>query len=123
MIKLIQCVHRKPEISLQEFRRRWEDYGQVIMKATAEVHAVRCTLSTTLVIKENLQIVLNRGTAQPFDGVAEIWFEDAPRVVDLIQQPEFQAQIRAFQSFQESFIDLESSAFFLAAEDAVFERS
>lgn len=118
MIKFIQCVRKRPDISLQEFRQHWQEYGRLLQGATV-VGAARCTLSTTLVIKENLQIVLSRGTSAPFDGVAEIWFEDAPQAMEILQRPDFQDSLRAFQSYQESFIDLEASAFFLAAEEVL----
>jgi hypothetical protein len=120
MVKLVQCVRRKPGISLAEFREKWREYGDMIKVGSVVIGGVRCTLSTTLAVKENL---LTRGALEPFDGIAEIWFESAPAVLAALRGPAWKGGLAKFQEFQESFVDLRQSSFFWAIEDEVFDWS
>lgn len=120
MVKLVQCVRRKPEIPLADFRERWRRYGEKIKEGSVVLGGVRCTLSTTLAVKANLQ---TRGGEEPFDGIAEIWFESAPAVMEAFRRPEWKGNMEAFWAFQESFVDLNRSSFFWAIEDEVFDWS
>jgi hypothetical protein len=119
MVKLIQCVRRKRDVPVAEFRRLWSEYGSRLRAGALAIGAGRCTLSTALLIGENLQIVLNRGTVAPFDGVAEIWFDDAPSAMARLKSPEGQSALGDFQAFQESFIDLGESCFFFAGDEVL----
>ena len=121
MIKLIQCVKCRTGIPAVEFRRFWQQYGRRLRDLAVEIQAVRCTMSTALVIDANLEIMLNRGTAAAFDGVAEIWHRDGPAALAALQQPAAQARVHDLWSLQEEFMDLQRSSFFLAFEDEVFE--
>jgi hypothetical protein len=118
MVKLVQCVRRRPEVSLTDFRDRWRKYGDMIKAGSVATGGVRCTLSTTLAVKANLMM---RGAEAPFDGIAEIWFESAPALLEALKRPEWQGQMETFWAFQESFVDLNRSSFFWAIEDEVFD--
>jgi hypothetical protein len=120
MVKMVQCVRRRPEVSLADFREQWSLYGEKIKAGSVALGAMRCTLSTTLAVKANLQ---TRGGEEPFDGVAEIWFESAPAAMEAAKRPEWQSGLRAFWAFQESFVDLKRSSFFWAIENEVFDWS
>jgi len=123
MVKLVQCVRRRPEVSVLEFRAKWKEYGEMIKGGAVALGGVRCTLSTTLAVKENALFALRRGTQEPFDGIAEIWFENAPAALAAMQRSEWREGLARFQAFQESFVDLEHSSFFYAIEDEVFDWS
>lgn len=118
MVKLVQCVRRRPGVSLTDFRDRWREYGDMIKAGSVATGGVRCTLSTTLAVKANL---MTRGAEEPFDGIAEIWFESAPALLEALKRPEWQGQMETFWAFQESFVDLSRSSFFWAIEDEVFD--
>ena len=123
MVKLVQCVRRRQDVSLEEFREKWRQYGELIKAGAVATGGVRCTLSTTLAVKQNLMFAVKRGTQEPFDGVAEIWFESAPALIAAMERPESRAGLAKFQAYQESFVDLERSSFFFAVEDEVFDWS
>jgi len=123
MVKLVQCVRRRADVSVAEFREKWREYGELIKAGSVSLGGVRCTLSTALAVKENLLFSLRRGTQEPFDGIAEIWFENAPAALAALQRPEWSEGLARFQAFQESFADMERSSFFFAIEDEVFDWS
>ncbi|MGA9753210.1 MAG: EthD domain-containing protein [Acidobacteriota bacterium] len=121
MVKLVQCVRRKQGMTLQDFRAAWSLYAEHVKEMAAALEASRCATATALAIRENLELVLQRGTAPPFDGLVEIWVDNAPRLEEALEREEVRARIRALWREQETFMDLPESCFFLAAEDEVFE--
>lgn len=117
MIKLIQCVRRRPELGLADFRREWDAYRELLMDLAPEVGAVKVALSTTLAVEANLELMTQRGTREAYDGVAEVWWRSAGEARDAMARPGVDARLAAMQSRQEAFMDLESSSFFFALED------
>ena len=120
MVKIVQCVRRKPEVSIADFRELWREYGEQIKVGVVALGGVRCTLSTALNVRANL---MTPGAEAPFDGIAEIWFESAPAAMAVLQNAEWQSKLEVFRAFQESFIDMSRSSFFWAIEDEVFDWS
>ena len=78
MIKLIQCIARKSELSVPEFRSRLVEYRDRVQRLADALDAVRVTVCPTLQVEQNLEIMLSRGTSEPFDAVVAIWLERAP---------------------------------------------
>lgn len=115
MIKFIQCVRSRRELSLQEFRRYWQDYEARVRRVAEVSGAIGAMLDTTLAVDANLQVVAARGTAAPFEGVAEILWERAPDLSRMANDSELRAAITAMQELQAEFVDLERSSFFFAA--------
>jgi hypothetical protein len=119
MIKFIQCVRRKPELSIQEFRRYWGEYERRVAELAAMVGAAGATSSVTLAVDANLQVMTRRRTSQPFDAVAEVWWERAPDLSGMEEDPGIGRALAAYQALQEEFMDLERSSFFFTKEDAI----
>ena len=82
MIKFIQCVRKKPEVSIQDFRPSLEvlpgegdRVGQGRERRWTHIfHHAR--------VEENLQVMLVRGTSEPYDGVAQFRISNAPRMIE-----------------------------------------
>ena len=122
MIKFIQCVRKKPDISIQDFRRAWKSYQARATELAKAANATGLSFCTTLAVEENLQVMLTRGTAEPYDGVAEIRFSNAPRAFEALSREPAKSIMERFQAHQSEFIDLENSAFFFTAEEIVIHR-
>ena len=41
MLKWVQCVRRRPELTVVEFRRKWQEYSEEIVSLCAELGASR----------------------------------------------------------------------------------
>jgi len=75
-----------------------------------------------LAVDENLQVMLVRGTTEPFDGVAELQISNAPRMIEKLEKEPVRGMWDEFKRLQNEFIDLESSSFFFASEETVVRR-
>jgi hypothetical protein len=122
MIKFIQCVRKKPEISIQEFRRFWKIYQTKATKLAKAMNVAGLTFCTTLNVEENLQVMLTRGTSEPFDGVVEFRIVNAPQTIEALSREPGRSLMEDFRKFQPQFADMENSSFFFAAEEVVIRR-
>jgi len=122
MIKFIQCVRKKPEMSIQDFRRSWKIYQAKATELAKAMNVAGLTFCTTLNVEENLQVMLTRGTAEPFDGVAEFRIANAPRTIESLSQEPGKSLMKKVQALQAEVIDVEHSSFFFAAEETVIRR-
>ena len=119
MIKFIQCVRKKPETSIQDFRRSWKIYQVKATELAKAMNAKGLTFCTTLNVEENLQVMLTRGTSEPYDGVAQFLISNAPRTIEALNREPARGLMENLQIFQSEFFDLEHSSFFFAAEETV----
>jgi hypothetical protein len=122
VVKFIQCVSRKPEVSIQDFRRHWKAYQAKATELARLLNAVGLVFSTTLAVDENLQVMLRRGTAEPFDGIAEFRISNAPRMIEKLEGEQARRLWQELQNMQSEFMDLENSRFFFASEEVVLRR-
>jgi hypothetical protein len=119
MITFVQCVRRRPELSIQEFREHWQDYAERARALAAATQAVGLFVNTTLAVEENLTVQLERGTSAPFDGVLKFCWPNAAGLEARLADPEVERLVDAFQRHQDIFIDRDQSSFFFASEEAV----
>lgn len=122
MIKFIQCVKKRPEVSIQDFRRSWKIYQAKATELAKAMNVTGLTFCTTLNVEENLQVMLTRGTSEPFDGVAEFRISNAPRTIDALSREPGKSLMEDLQKLQTEFLDMENSSFFFAAEEVVIRR-
>ena len=122
MIRFIQCVKKKPDMSVQDFRRSWKVYQTKMTDLAKAINVAGLTFCTTLNVEENLQVMMTRGTSEPFDGVAEIRISNAPRTIEALSQEPGKSLMASLQKYQTEFVDLENSSFFFAAEEVVLRR-
>jgi hypothetical protein len=117
MIKYVQCLHRHPDLSPADFRRHWDDYRALWQGYADHVGALRVSYSTTLAIEANERIAIERGTADPFDGLVETWADDA-HVLGLHRDDELAREIQhKVIAKQHEFLDLPRCCFFFTADD------
>ena len=118
MIKFVQCVRRKPGMSKQDFREHWLDYRGKVQAVADASGALGCVLSSALVVEQNLEIMQNRGTKAPYDGMVEMWWERGSDIVAYLDSGAGDELIDELRRAQEAFMDLPNSTFFFAAEEA-----
>lgn len=121
MIKLVHCVRRQPRLSVDEFRAAWEQFGERLREVALETGAVAVTLSTTLETPLNDALAAARGSAQPFDGVAEIAWTSGATILADAALPATRDRIARLRGFQDRFVDPGRSAFFFVHEQDLLE--
>lgn len=117
MIKFVQCVRRRQGLSKQEFREHWASYAAQVKAVAAASDAVRCVMSTPLVVEQNLEVMQSRGTKAPYDGMAEVWWHRGNDVIAFLDSGSGDELIDELRQAQESFMDLPNCTFFFASED------
>lgn len=117
MIKIMQCIRRKPQLSVAEFRQHWDRYKETWLELAKLSSAKRMVTSIGLEIDQNTSIKLARGTGEPFDGVLEVWWENGGQVVKHMDDPALKDKLASMRKLQEEFVELGSSSFFFASEE------
>ena len=108
MVKLIYCISRKPELSVEEFQRYWrETHGPIAGRIPGLRRYVQCH-----VVPE-----VYGGRTPPYDGAAELWFDDMDALRAAMQSPEVQAALED----ERNFIDHSRVASFVTIEKPVVE--
>lgn len=106
MVKLIYCITRKPELSVEEFQRYWrEAHGPIAARIPGLRRYVQCHV---------LPELYDREEAPPYDGAAELWFDDLDALRQAMRSPE----VRAAQEDERNFID-HSRVFAIITEEKV----
>jgi hypothetical protein len=119
MITFIQCVKRRPELSIQQFRESGRAYGVQAEALARLTGAVGLSMNTTLAVEPNVQVRLQRGTSEPFDGLLKLSWPNAAGMKAQLEKPDVVEALEAFRGLQEAFIDLERSSFFFGSEESM----
>jgi uncharacterized protein (TIGR02118 family) len=116
MIKLTFCLRRTPGMSREDFQRYWREEHAALVKERAEALGVRRYVQVHTSDLPELHEALrarNGGSPEPYDGVAELWFDslDAFGSDDAAQRAG--AELLADER---NFIDLPNSPMWVAEE-------
>ena len=117
MIKFVQCVRRKPGLSKQEFADHFAEYGKQVKAIADASNGQRCVLSRALAVEQNLEIIQERGTKAPYDGMVEVWWERGSDIVAFLDSGSGDEVVDELRKSQEAFMDLPNCTFFFASED------
>jgi len=76
MIKLVFVIRRREELSHEEFHRYWlEEHGPLARRLLESLGARRYVQTHTLDTDLHAQLAATRGTAEAYDGLAEVWWD------------------------------------------------
>jgi len=111
MVRFINCVRRRADITPAEFRRFWKDpkFDALIRKTLEIYKAVKSSKSLALQVEASDKIQETRGSALPYDGIIEYWWNSGADIVDIFESPEAQALSEETNAFQSQFVDFEGS--------------
>lgn len=110
MIKLTFCLRRLPHLSREEFQRYWRETHAPLVAARARtLGIVRYEQVHTGFDAMNEAIRASRGGPEPYDGIAEIWFESEEAMQASGQNPGMAEAARALLEDERTFIDLANS--------------
>jgi uncharacterized protein (TIGR02118 family) len=117
VIKLTFAVRRRPDVDPDEFHAYWRDQHGPLVRMLQPVLGIRRYVQTHR-METPLNDVLraSRRALEPFDGVAELWWDDLDALVAATSSPEGVAAGRTLLEDEARFIDLEQSALWLGQE-------
>lgn len=122
MIKLVFCVKRLPGLSLEEFQRYWrERHGPLVLRHAAALKIRRYVQTHTLDSPANDALRRSRDAAEPYDGVAELWWDNLEDFASASTTPQGREAARQLLEDERRFIDLQRSALWIAREYPVVD--
>ncbi len=121
MIKLVYCLRRHPDLSLEEFHQYWQETHGPLVRRHAEAlgikRYVQChTFSGPM--GEILQA--SRGAPASYDGMAELWFESTHALQTATTSDAGKKAGILLLKDEKRFLDLPASPIFLVHEHTVF---
>lgn len=124
MIKLAFCLRRKPSLTVEEFQDHWlNTHAPLVRKHQKALRIMRYVqLHTDYgTMTENLRRF--RGAPEPFDGIAELWYESREVLEGLGDDPAARVASRELREDEERFVDLASSPIWIAEEKEIIQVS
>jgi uncharacterized protein (TIGR02118 family) len=124
VIKLTFAVRRRTDIDPAEFHRYWRDQHGPLVRSLQSVLGIRRYVQThRMETALNDALRASRGAREPFDGVAELWWDDLDALVAAISSPGGTAAGQTLLEDEARFIDLEQSALWLGQEIEIIPSS
>ena len=91
MIKLVYCLRRLPELSREQFQQYWFDKHAPLVRKNAETLRIRRYVQAhSLDDPMNEALRGGRGGAEPYDGVAELWWDTVEDLQEAMESPDGQ---------------------------------
>jgi uncharacterized protein (TIGR02118 family) len=117
MMKLVFCVRRLPHLSREEFQHYWrETHGPLVRRHATTLRIRRYVQVHTLEHQLNAILRETRGAPDPYDGIAELWWDSPDDLLIAVDSPEGrQASLELFED-EQRFIDHRNSPLWIAAE-------
>jgi uncharacterized protein (TIGR02118 family) len=117
MIRLVYVLTRRDHLSRQEFQDYWRDvHGPLVAKHSTTLRIRRYVQSHTLDDPMNDLLKESRGTLDPYDGVAELWWNHEDQVAEGITTTEGQEAAQELLEDEKNFIDFSRSSLYWGTE-------
>jgi uncharacterized protein (TIGR02118 family) len=120
MVKITFCLRRLPHLSRQEFRRHWyEIHAPLVRKHQKALRIVQYIQfhSDLGPLTEKLRAF--RHSPEPYDGVAEIWYDSREALKALGRDPSARAASRELLEDEKRFVDLARSPIWIGEERVI----
>lgn len=121
VVKFVMCVTRKDGMSKEAFRDYWENnHGKYFTKNAHKMNALKYIQTYTVDTPMNKYIKDSRGMREPYDGVAEVWFESMQSLQEGMSSPDGQKLGAYLLEDEKNFINHNKSTAFIAQEVEFF---
>jgi uncharacterized protein (TIGR02118 family) len=121
MVKLTYALRRRSDLSREDFQRYWrETHAPLVHARTGPLRIQRYVQAHTASTSLDDALRDSRGASvEPFDGVAELWWESVEELAQAMSTPEGAQAARELLEDEANFIDLEASPIWIAEENVV----
>ena len=109
MIKVVYCITKKADMTDDEFFHYWKN---VHGKIGARIPGLR------RLVQSHRRIVSGDTHKPDYDGIAELWFDDAEALLTARQSLEWKAST----ADEENFIDHTKVAYFVSEEHIILDK-
>jgi uncharacterized protein (TIGR02118 family) len=120
VVKLVFILRRRAELSREEFQRYWLQQHAPLVRSLADVLGIRRYVQLhTLPDEMHALLRASRNAPEPFDGVAELWFDSLEAIGASVSTDDGRAASIALLEDERRFIDHERSPLWLAQEHEI----
>jgi uncharacterized protein (TIGR02118 family) len=121
MIKLTFALVRRPEFTREAFQAYWFDHHAPLVASVREDLAIlRYVQLHSLPAADSEPLRQSRGAPEPFDGVAQLWWESLEACTRASSTPRGQTAARLLLADEQTFIDHSRSPLWWGEERVVF---
>jgi uncharacterized protein (TIGR02118 family) len=122
VVKLSFPLRRRSDLSLGDFQRTWrQDHAPLVEKHREALRIRRYVQIHRFDDPLNEALRASRGGPEPFDGIAELWWDSLEDLQAAIATPEGAAAGAALLEDERRFIDLQRSPLWLSREHVIFD--
>jgi uncharacterized protein (TIGR02118 family) len=120
MVKITFCLRRLPHLSLEAFQRYWyEIHAPLVRKHQGALRIVRYVQMHSDLGPLTQKLRAFRHAPEPYDGVAEIWYESREALETLGTNPDARAASRELLEDEKRFVDLARSPIWIGEERVI----
>lgn len=120
MIKITFCLRRKAGMSAKAFHDYWlNSHGPLVASLQPALGMRRYVQTHAIVTPYDQPIRENRGAPEPFDGIAELWWESLEALAAGFATPEGRRAGRTLLEDERKFIDLARSPLWFNREHVI----
>ena len=117
VIKLTFAVRRRADVAEEEFHRYWRDEHGPLVRSFQDVLGIRRYVQVhRLETPFNDALRASRDALEPYDGTAELWWDDTDALAAASSSPEGLAAGQTLLEDEMRFIDLSRSSLWLGEE-------
>lgn len=111
MIRFINCIRKRADISDTEFRDYWnsDEFETLVQRMVSLFGVINHQRNLTLKVELNNEIMKERGSGEPFDAIIEYWWDNAQELMETLGTEEADVLMREMKEYQNQFIDFSSS--------------
>jgi uncharacterized protein (TIGR02118 family) len=121
MIKLVYCLRKRADVQDAEFHRYWlENHGPLVRGFAQAIGARKYIQSHTVLPALNEAFAASRDLAPAYDGITEVWWDDAAALEAGMGTAEGQEAHRRLKEDEAKFIDFSQSRVFMTEEHEIF---
>ena len=121
MIKITFCLRRLPKLTHEEFRRYWyETHAPLVQKHQKVLRIARYVQVHADLDALSDKLRTFRNSPEPFDGIAEIWYESREALETLGKDPAARKASRELLEDEKRFVDLSRSPIWAGTEREIF---
>jgi len=121
MIKLVYCLRKRADVQDAEFHRYWlENHGPLVRGFAQAIGARKYIQSHTVLPALNEAFAASRDLAPAYNGITEVWWDDAAALEAGMGTAEGQEAHRRLKEDEAKFIDFSQSRVFMTEEHEIF---
>ena len=122
MVKLVYCVRKRSDLGDEEFHDYWlNQHGPLVAKLAPGLKLRRYVQSHIIPAELHDIIKATRGLRDPYDGLAELWWDSLDAFIDAYSSPEGLDADAALREDEAKFIDFADSCIFFSEEHTIYE--